>query len=67
MARNKLRDELVEDPDGKGGYYKTDVQLTDGTALQGNAMVPGHGRVIVEKEIHTSPQEHVSFAWKVKK
>ena len=67
MARIRLTEQLVEAPDEKHSYYKTNGLLNDDSTLRGSATLPDHGKVIVAKEIIRYPQEHTSFAWKVVK
>lgn len=67
MARIRLTEQLVEAPDEKDSYYKTNVLLDDGSTLCGSATLPDHGKVTVSKETLRYPQEHTSFAWKVSK
>ncbi len=63
MSMVILHNEMVEPPDGSGGYYKVDIKVQlDGTYT---CTIPEIGRCIVAKEMPRYSYQPGPFAWKI--
>ena len=63
MSEHILHNEMVEPPDGSGGYYKVDIRLHSNGRY--TCTIPDIGRCRVAKEMPPYSYQPEPFAWKI--